>query len=127
MDFKIDLTQAILDNLNLSKIDNTKLKSEFKIDIYGNESNNLKGDITLSGLVYSEGGKSINIPELMIHIDRTLDKDHLVINSEMRENDLNYTYQKGRMSLKHKLDQCMQYFLVKQCNSFSSPAFHGSV
>ncbi len=83
MDFKIDLTQAILDNLNLSKIDNTKLKSEFKIDIYGNESNNLKGDITLSGLVYSEGGKSINIPELMIHIDRTLDKDHLVINSEM--------------------------------------------
>ena len=83
MNFNIDLTKAILDNLNITHIDNTKLSSNFTIDLTGSTSNSLFGTIKMNGLVYTEGDKKINIPALTIKVDRSIEEDILTINSSV--------------------------------------------
>lgn len=85
MKFTIDLTKAILDNLNLSDIKNSKIKSNFDVNIYGDESNNLFGTINLDGLVYWEGNKQIKVPNLSIIVDRKPTNDILEIKSDLAD------------------------------------------
>lgn len=85
MKFTVDVAKAILDNLNLSHINNTKLKSNFEVDIYGDHSNNLFGTITMDGLVYWEGDKHVEIPDLSIAVDRKPTNDILEIKSDLAD------------------------------------------
>ena len=85
MKFTIDLTKAILDNLNLSQVKNSKIKSNFDVNIYGDESNNLFGTINMDGMVYWEGNKQINIPNVSIVVDRKPTNDVLEIKSDLAD------------------------------------------
>jgi hypothetical protein len=80
---EVDLGQAILDNLNISRVDNAKLKSKFTLNLLGNKANDISGEIVLDGFVYSEGNKQFDIPDLKININRTPSKDVLKIQSQI--------------------------------------------
>lgn len=81
-DFEVDIKKAILENLHLSSAENSNLTTHIKVNIKGDELNNISGRINLiDSLHYEEGSKSFNIPELNIDIDRTPSNDHLKINS----------------------------------------------
>jgi len=83
LDITIDLSKAILDNLNISPKSNTKLAAKFKLDLKGNNLNNIKGTIKLEGLDYSENGKQYKLPDLLIQIDRSPTIDRLNIWSDL--------------------------------------------
>jgi hypothetical protein len=50
MQFSIDLTKAILENLNINVKEQARLTSNFSVDITGTSANNLAGEIKLNGL-----------------------------------------------------------------------------
>lgn len=82
-EFKIDITEAVLDNLNLSKIDNNILKSSFSVDISGTNANNYSGIVKLEGLFYQEGDKRFDVPSMTIKMDRSEQMDVLDIKSDV--------------------------------------------
>lgn len=81
--FTIDISKAVLDNLNLTEVDNNLLKSSFSVDISGTNPNNYSGEIYLKGLFYQEGDKKFEIPKMTIHMDRSEAVDHLEIISDV--------------------------------------------
>lgn len=81
MDFKINLTNAILYNLGFTKVDSTALKSEFHVNLFGKEANAMKGQITMDGMVYKEGDRSIKVPKLVIDVKRGVNQDEFTVNS----------------------------------------------
>ncbi len=83
MQFTIDISNAVLDNLGFSEITNTVLTSNFSVDIVGTNENNISGNIDLIGLKYSEGEKSFDIPAMKIDIERREVNDKLKIESEL--------------------------------------------
>lgn len=83
MVFNVDLTKAVLDNLNITHIDNSKLSSNFTIDLTGSSSNNLSGSITMNGLLYTEGNRQFDIPALTINVNRHQQEDILTIKSNI--------------------------------------------
>jgi hypothetical protein len=89
MDFTIDLKEAILENLNLSKANSSKLKSQFKVDLTGLSANGIGGEITLNGLAYTENNRTINLPELTITVKRGKLEDRLVVKSDLGDVALN--------------------------------------
>lgn len=82
MVFTVDLAEAFLDNINVSKRD-SKLKSEFRIDLIGKNANEMTGRIKMDGFVYTEGGREINIPSIDVSVTRSKSYDRFVIESSM--------------------------------------------
>jgi hypothetical protein len=89
MDFTINLTEAILENLNLSKAKSSHLKSNFDVDLTGLTANGIGGKIKLKGLAYTENNKTINLPELIITVQRGKENDKLEITSGLGNIALN--------------------------------------
>lgn len=85
MEFSIDLSRAVLDNLGFTKVDNSKLKSDFKVNLYGNSAQNINGEITLNGLAYQEGEQVYEIPSMVIQVDRGEFIDKLNIQSRLAD------------------------------------------
>ncbi|MBI1837445.1 MAG: translocation/assembly module TamB domain-containing protein [Flavobacteriia bacterium] len=83
MDFTVDLSKALLTKLNITHIDNSNLSSKFRVNLIGNSSSNLRGQIKMEELKYFEQDKIIEIPELTLNIKRALDQDILSINSNI--------------------------------------------
>jgi hypothetical protein len=81
--FDIDITEAVLDNLNLSKVNNTVLKSSFSVNISGTNSSNYSGEITLDGLLYNEGDNKFEVPSMVIRMNRSEMQDILSITSDL--------------------------------------------
>lgn len=81
--FDIDITEAILDNLHLTKVDNTILKSSFSVDIYGTNANNYSGEVKLNGLFYNEGDNKFEVPSMVIKMNRSELQDILSITSDL--------------------------------------------
>jgi hypothetical protein len=85
MEFSIDLTRAVLDNLGFTNVKNTVLASNFSVDLYGTNEENVKGSIVLNGLVYQEGNKKFDIPAMNIEVDRGEFNDKLFIQSKLAD------------------------------------------
>ena len=83
MQFSIDLTKAILENLNINVKEQARLTSNFSVDITGTSANNLAGEIKLNGLLYTENGKEIRVPSLTLVVERGTTKDGFFIDSEL--------------------------------------------
>ena len=79
----IDLSKAILDNLNIGLKKESNLTSNFKLDLKGTSFNSLNGKIQLAGLVYTENNKSFKLPELTINIARSDKTDKLEVLSKL--------------------------------------------
>jgi TamB, inner membrane protein subunit of TAM complex len=82
MDFTLDLTKAMLDNLGFTNVD-SKVHSFFKVNLTGTNENNLSGDVQLVGFVYTEGGKQFDVPDMTIGVERGEFSDHLSIDSKL--------------------------------------------
>lgn len=83
MKFNINLVEALLSNLHFTKADSTLLKSNFSVDIYGKDPNQMRGVVTLDGIVYQEGDKTITVPEMKVKVIRDKMDDRFTINSEV--------------------------------------------
>ncbi len=83
MVFDVDLSKAILNNLNINHIDNSQLSSNFRIDLVGNSSNTLYGTVKMNGLEYTAGKNHFSIPALTINVDRSPEEDILSIKSDL--------------------------------------------
>jgi hypothetical protein len=83
MVFSIDLSEAILSNLNLTKKADSKLTSNFSVDIIGANPNSMEGTIRLQGLFYVEGKKEIQIPSLILSVKRGKEEDLFTIKSKV--------------------------------------------
>jgi hypothetical protein len=79
----IDLSKAILDNLNIGLNKESSLTSKFNLDLKGNDFNSLKGTIKLEGLIYQEKNKIYKLPELSIYISRSEPIDKLEVTSNL--------------------------------------------
>ncbi|MFA7274684.1 MAG: translocation/assembly module TamB domain-containing protein [Crocinitomicaceae bacterium] len=85
MEFSIDLTRAVLDNLGFTNVQNTVLESNFSVDLYGTSENDVKGTIVLNGLLYQEGNKTFDIPAMIIDVKRAPEKDILFVQSKLAD------------------------------------------
>lgn len=83
MVFSVDLTKAILDNLNITTKDSTSLTSNFKVNFYGKTANNMSGEIIMDGILYKEGNREIQIPSLKVQVSRGKIEDEFWISSDM--------------------------------------------
>lgn len=69
MKFTVDLANAILDHLGLSKKE-AQIKSRFSIDLTGKSTADFNGLITLEGFDLFANGKHVNVPDLILDIQR---------------------------------------------------------
>ena len=83
MQFSVDLSKAILTNLNITTSDSSSLTSKFKVNIFGKSANNMFGEITMDGILYKEGNREVKIPSLKIEVLRGKLEDEFWINSDM--------------------------------------------
>jgi len=83
MQFSIDLSEAILSNLNLTRKADSRLSSNFSVDIVGADPNRMEGTIRLQGLVYVEGKKEIEVPSLTLSVKRGKEEDLFTIKSKV--------------------------------------------
>ncbi len=89
MEFKVDITRAMLDNLGLVNVDNSKLKSDFRVQLDGKNEENIRGTVYLDGLVYSEGDIEYHLPgEMEIKVSRGEISDKLEIFSELGQAEI---------------------------------------
>lgn len=79
----IDLSKAILDNLNIGLNKESNLSTKFKLDLKGNNFNSINGTIKLEGLIYHENKKEFRLPELLIYISRSELVDKLEVSSNL--------------------------------------------
>lgn len=82
LEFTIDLTEVFLDRIHVSQRKG-KLKSLFRVDLYGKTSNELQGNIHMDGFVYAEGDKEISIPSIDVSISRSASYDRFVVSSDL--------------------------------------------
>lgn len=92
MVFSVDLTDAILDNLGLSKVD-SRIQSHFKVDLTGKSSTSFNGKIKMNGFVLVSKGRTFSVPSLDIDISRGDLKDIFHVNSSV-----------GKMSIQGKIN-----------------------
>lgn len=83
--FTVDISKALLHNLNISLNEKSSLTSSFTVDIVGNSSNSMSGDITMNGIIYKEAGKTITIPKLNIAVNRGEKEDIFSIKSQLAD------------------------------------------
>jgi hypothetical protein len=70
MNFSIDLTKALLENLNITTKEDGNLRSNFRVNMFGKDLDRMYGIIALDGIIYTEGDKTIEVPELSIKVER---------------------------------------------------------
>ncbi|MFN5633626.1 MAG: translocation/assembly module TamB domain-containing protein [Flavobacteriia bacterium] len=75
MSFTIDLKKALLDKLHIAERDSTSLKTNFVVNIYGNDPNKMAGNVTMHGLLYKEGKNEIKLPDININVTRSATED----------------------------------------------------
>ncbi|TNE52677.1 MAG: hypothetical protein EP338_14385 [Bacteroidetes bacterium] len=83
--FQIDIGKALLDQLNLTTADSSRLRSSFKVDISGTNPNNYSGEIVLKGFLYGEGKKEFEVPSMTIQMNRNGKEDVLKVASEIAD------------------------------------------
>lgn len=82
MEFTIDLTDAFLDNINISRKD-SRLKSNFVVNLTGRNPDEMQGTIELDGFVYTANGKEIKVPSMTITASRSASVDRFEFNSSI--------------------------------------------
>jgi hypothetical protein len=118
MSFSVDLTKALLTNLNITQSDSTSLTSNFSVDIFGNSSNSLTGSITMNGMLYKEGNREIKIPSLTISVLRGKIEDQFTVNSDIAQVNI-----KGKIDFTTLIDDFRNQFnkvfpsILKETNS----------
>lgn len=85
MEFRVDLTKAILSNLNITQSDSTSLISSFTVNITGKTTNTMSGNITMNSMKYTEGLREIVIPSLTVTILRGAIQDEFTIKSAVAD------------------------------------------
>jgi hypothetical protein len=92
MAFNVDLADAILDNLGLSKKD-SRVRSSFQVDLTGKSSTNFNGKIKMNGFVLVSKGRTFSVPYMDLDISRGQFKDIF-----------NITSSAGKMQIEGKID-----------------------
>ena len=85
LNFSIDLTKALLENLNITTKEDANLRTNFKVNMFGKDLDRMYGNIVLDGIVYTEGDKVIDVPELVIKVERHKIDDVFSIKSSLGE------------------------------------------
>ena len=88
MKFTVDLTKAILANLNITQSDSSTLISSFTVNITGKTTNTMSGYITMDTLKYTEGLREILIPSLTVSVLRGAIQDEFTIKSAVADVEL---------------------------------------
>lgn len=87
--FDIVIEKAHLNHLNFIKSDtNIVFSSTFTADLSGTDINNYSGIIDLDSLKYQAGPKTFDVPKMAIQIDRSLENDHLTLQSKILTADI---------------------------------------
>ena len=87
--FDVIITKAHLNHLNFIKSDTTIVfSSTFTADLAGTNINNYSGVIDLDSLKYKAGEKSFDVPKMAIQIERSLERDHLTLDSKILTADI---------------------------------------
>lgn len=84
MKFEIDLTKALLEKIGITTA-NASLNSKFSVDLTGTNPNDFSGLIKMDGFVYKEEDKTLEIPELILQIERSDSIDKFFVASEMAD------------------------------------------
>lgn len=90
--FTVDLTNAILDNLGLSKKD-SRVQSNFIVDLKGKSTSDFNGNIRMDGFVLVSKGRTFSVPYIDMKIDRGQFKDRIDVTSSV-----------GKMMIEGKVD-----------------------
>jgi len=102
--FSINLTEAILNSLNLARSKKvSKLKSNIEVDIRGLDPMTMSGNILLTGFIYREGEDEIEIPSIELGISRGKYEDIFrIISSGVLDLEV-----KGRFDLRSIKDELL--------------------
>jgi hypothetical protein len=74
--FKINLTEALLNSLNLARSKKaSKLKSNINVDIKGLDPSTMSGRVVFTGFVFKEGQEEIDIDSIVLSIARSKEED----------------------------------------------------
>lgn len=104
MIFTIDLADAFLDNINVSKKD-SRMRSYFTVNISGKTANKMQGTVKMDGFVYNSEGKEINVPSITMTVKRTPAVDRFEINSSIGS-----AVVEGKVDLEHLINNFKYQF-----------------
>ena len=71
-----------MDQLNLTEA-KAKLTSSFLINLSGKDPNHFEGNVRMDTLFYEENGKTIELPELTLDIQRGKSEDIYTLKSDI--------------------------------------------
>jgi hypothetical protein len=106
MEFTVDLTKAILANLNITQSDSTSLTSNFTVNITGKTTNTMSGYITMNSMKYTEGLREIVIPSMTVSVLRGAIQDEFTIKSAVADVEL-----KGKINFSTLLSDFADQFV----------------
>lgn len=87
--FDVVIEKAHLNHLNFIKSDTVIVfSSTFTADLSGTDINNYSGIIDLDSLKYQAGAKSFDVPKMAIQIERSVENDHLRLQSKILTADI---------------------------------------
>ncbi len=87
--FDVVIEKAHLNHLNFIKSDTIIVfSSTFTADLSGTNINNYSGNIDLDSLKYQAGTKSFDVPKMAIQVQRSVEVDHLNLQSKILTADI---------------------------------------
>lgn len=87
--FDVVIEKAHLNRLNFIESDTVIVfSSTFTADLAGTDINNYSGIVDLDSLKYKAGDKSFDVPRMGIQIQRSVEKDHLSLQSKILTADI---------------------------------------
>ncbi len=75
MDMTIEVKKSLLSKLHITEAENTNFTSKIKLDVIGLDPNKMRGNVTLTDLVYTEGERKISIPSFSMVVSRSAEND----------------------------------------------------
>ncbi|MBM3417384.1 MAG: hypothetical protein FJY17_00505 [Bacteroidetes bacterium] len=82
-DLKLDITHAHLSKLGLVSQDSLSIAANLRIDVSGNNFENLNGSLSSSSSIITRGQKSLEIPTFGLKINRYRGNDEFELSSEV--------------------------------------------
>lgn len=98
LNFRVIIQDALLDQLNLTEA-KAKLTSSFLINLSGKDPNHFEGNVRMDTLFYEENGKTIELPELTLDIQRGKFEDIYTLKSDIVDAEV-----KGKINFSNILD-----------------------
>lgn len=83
MNMNVEINKAFLKKLKLTDLDSTVLNAKMDVHLKGFDPNTMHGNVTLYDVLFEQGDKQIEVPNLSLDINRDIEEDYFKVTSSL--------------------------------------------